>query len=83
MYTHPYVVVGARNASADYRAAYAADGPEHASAEFLNHEGLGSLPGEINEPTMRAELIGHSKPCITEIYLYIDARMADYIRTHP
>ena len=33
--------------------------------------------------TMRAELIGHFKPCMTEIYLHIDARMADYIRTHP
>jgi len=38
----------------------------------------GQLPG-----TMRAELIGHLQPCMTEIYLYIDARMADYIRTHP
>ena len=33
--------------------------------------------------TMRAELIGHFKACMTEIYLHIDARMADYIRTHP
>ena len=32
---------------------------------------------------MRVELIGHFQPCMTEIYLYIDARMADYIRTHP
>ena len=32
---------------------------------------------------MRAELIGHFKACMTEIYLHIDARMADYIRTHP
>ena len=32
---------------------------------------------------MRVELIGHCKPCMTEIYLHIDARMADYIRTHP
>ena len=32
--------------------------------------------------TMRVELIGHFKPCMTEIYLYIDARMADYIRLH-
>ena len=31
---------------------------------------------------MRAELIGHLKACMTEIYLHIDARMADYIRTH-
>ena len=34
-------------------------------------------------PTMRAELIGPFKPCMTEIYIHIDARMADYIRTHP
>ena len=33
--------------------------------------------------TMRVELIGHFKPCMTDIYLHIDARMADYIRTHP
>ena len=33
--------------------------------------------------TMRAELIGHFKPCMTEIYQHIDARMADYIHTHP
>eukprot|EP01048_Picozoa_sp_COSAG05_P021269 COSAG05_NODE_3863_length_1801_cov_2.178613_3_plen_154_part_00 len=33
--------------------------------------------------TMRAESIGHFQPCMTEIYLHIDARMADYIRTHP
>ena len=32
---------------------------------------------------MRVELIGHFEPCMTEIYLHIDARMADYIRTHP
>ena len=33
--------------------------------------------------TMRAELVGHFEPCMTEIYLHIYARMADYIRTHP
>ena len=33
--------------------------------------------------TMRVELIGHFKPCMTDIYLYIDARVADYIHTHP
>ena len=32
---------------------------------------------------MRAELIGHFEPCMTDIYLYIYARMAYYIRTHP
>ena len=33
--------------------------------------------------TMRADIIGLFKPCMTDIYLHIDARMADYIRTHP
>ena len=32
---------------------------------------------------MRVELIGHFQPCMTDIYLHIDARMADYILTHP
>ena len=36
----------------------------------------------FSRATMRAELIGHFKACMTEIYLHIDARMADYIRTH-
>ena len=31
---------------------------------------------------MRVELIGHFKPCMTDIYIHIDARMAGYIRTH-
>ena len=30
--------------------------------------------------TMRAEIIGHFEPCMTDIYIHIDARMADYIR---
>ena len=29
---------------------------------------------------MRGELIGHVKSCMTDIYLHIDARVADYIR---
>eukprot|EP01048_Picozoa_sp_COSAG05_P004359 COSAG05_NODE_230_length_13364_cov_33.748662_14_plen_100_part_00 len=33
--------------------------------------------------TMRAKLIGHFQTCMTDIYLHIDARMTDYIRTHP
>ena len=37
----------------------------------------------VPRATMRAELIGHFKPCMTDIYLYIDARVADYIHTHP
>ena len=32
---------------------------------------------------MRVQLIGHFEPCMTEIYLHIDARMADYMATHP
>eukprot|EP01048_Picozoa_sp_COSAG05_P008990 COSAG05_NODE_711_length_7822_cov_11.919720_14_plen_60_part_00 len=32
---------------------------------------------------MRAEIIDYLKPCMTDAYLHIDARMADYIRTHP
>ncbi len=49
----------------------------------------GSLVSELRSvhkrPSLRvrAELIGHFKPCMTDIYLHIDARMADYIRTHP
>ena len=35
------------------------------------------------QSTMRVELIGHFQPCMTDIFLHIDARMADYIRTHP
>ena len=39
---------------------------------------------QANPPTtVRAELIGYFEPCMTEIYLHIDARMADYIRMHP
>ena len=40
-----------------------------------------TIPSTLH--TMRAELIGHFEACMTEIYLHIDARMADYIRTHP
>ena len=29
-----------------------------------------------SEPTMRAELIGHFEPCMTEVYLHIYARTA-------
>ena len=32
---------------------------------------------------MRVQLIGHFEPCMTEIYLHIDARMADYMAPHP
>ena len=40
-------------------------------------------PPTVLSGTMRAELIGHFEPCMTDIYLHIDAHMADYIRTHP
>ena len=32
---------------------------------------------------VRVDIIGHLKSRVTEIYLYIDARTADYIHTHP
>ena len=32
---------------------------------------------------MRVDIIDHFKPCMTEIYLHIVARMADYMATHP
>ena len=46
---------------------------------------LGGVNGDLRcgKGTMRAELIGHFQPCMTDIYLHIDARMSDYIRTHP
>ena len=62
--------------------------PTHPAAPTANTR-RASLPYEVWEGaccqycTMRAELIGHFKPCMTDIYLHIDARMADYIRTHP
>ena len=36
-----------------------------------------SLLSRRSEGTMRVELIGHVKSCMTEIYLHIAARMAD------
>ena len=32
---------------------------------------------------VRVHIIGHLQPCMTEIYIHIDARMADYMDTHP
>ena len=32
---------------------------------------------------VRVHIIGHLQPCITEIYLHIFARMADYMDTPP
>ena len=32
---------------------------------------------------VRVHIIGHLQPCITEIYLHIVARMADYMEAHP
>eukprot|EP01048_Picozoa_sp_COSAG05_P020170 COSAG05_NODE_3356_length_2127_cov_1.993261_3_plen_85_part_00 len=37
----------------------------------------------VSYHTMRVELISHFKPCMTDIYLHFDARMADYIHMHP
>ena len=42
-----------------------------------------SSSSSSSSSTMRAELIGPFKPCMNEICLHIDARMADYIHTHP
>ena len=55
----------------------AAQGGEAALSQYVQ-----SLPSETTR-AMRAGLIGHFKPCVTDIYLHIDARMADYIHTHP
>ena len=38
---------------------------------------IGAVAVRIFCTTMRAELIGHFKPCMTDIYLHIDVRMAD------
>ena len=48
----------------------------YATAAPPDHrEEVGALPR--TPCTMRVELIGHFKPCMTEIYLHIVARMAD------
>ena len=51
----------------------------------IGRRGLAVVPEAVPPAahTVRAELIGHYQPCMTDIYLHIDARMADYIRTHP
>ena len=61
---------------------------ESSEEVFFSSQGLSpAQPIEtithIHSATMRVELIGHFKPCMTDIYLHINARMADYIRTHP
>ena len=57
--------------------------PAHARLAAVGARGNHGVDQILAKPTMRAELIGHFKACMTEIYLHIDARMADYIRTHP
>ena len=52
--------------------------PNHPSHPEMGSRTVGTPPD-----TMRADIIGHFQPCMTDIYLHIDARMADYIRTHP
>ena len=37
----------------------------------------------VDQVRMRVQLIGHLLPCMTDIYLHIVARMADYMATHP
>ena len=39
--------------------------------------------GEPHQSAALVRQIGHFKPCMTDIYLHIDARMADYMATHP
>ena len=56
-----------------------ASGQRHRERPMVNL----TRPRLVNLGTMRAELIGHFEPCMTEIYLHIDARMAYYIHTHP
>ena len=46
-----------------------------------NMQAIGHISHSVSP--VRSEIIGHFQPCMTEIYLHIDARMADYIRTHP
>ena len=43
----------------------------------------GITTGKGHALRVRGELIGRLQPCMTEIYLHIVARMADYIATHP
>ena len=45
--------------------------------------GLVTLEQDRSALRVRVQLIGDFEACMTEIYLHIDARMADYIRTHP
>ena len=51
------------------------------------HDANGFLSGGARRVhhscTMRADIIGHFEACMTEIYLHIVARMADYMATHP
>ena len=45
-----------------------------------------SAPGttvRLGAVRMRVHIIGHLQTCMTEIYLHIVARMADYMDTHP
>ena len=53
----------------------------HTRMDCPNHQPASTNPYLTS--TVRAELIGHYQPCMTDIYLHLDARMADYIRTHP
>ena len=71
--THPYGVLHQSRAGSQ-----SISEPQRRALQSLDR---GASPALRSAPTMRADIIGHFKPCITEIYLHIDARMADYIRT--
>ena len=71
-----WIALGQQPALPPGLALHAADGCAQTPHEARQQTG-------IRIPTMRVEFIGHFQPCMTEIYLHIDARMADYIRTHP
>ena len=71
MCTQSYSSTGS-GAGAD-NTTFAREGDEEIEVVF---EQPGSLGAPL-QPTMRAELIGHFKPCMTDIYLHIVARMAD------
>ena len=43
---------------------------------------VASAPSRIKSSLSVCHNTGHFKPCMTDNYLHINARMADYIRTH-
>ena len=52
--------------------------PVREELEEIAHNGeTMRVQQDLARPTMRVKLIGHFKPCMTEIYIHIVARMAD------